>query len=194
MTSVRIACGPIELRLPTPGDAAALFDIAREPAVSRYLEWPVHRTVDDSHTYIADAARLWARRVAFLPCIYRVADGQLLGAVGISHLDRGNRRGEVGTWLGKAYQGRGYNLPAKAAIFRVGFDLLGLHRLELAVGVDNARSLRSIRTLPAVAHEGRAALRLWRDGTGVDAEVFAITTRDWDPCAYPAVELGGGLP
>lgn len=194
MTSMRISSGPIELRLPELDDDARLFALASDPDLTRFLQWPTHRTTDDSRSYIVDARALWARRVALLPCIYRTSDDELLGAIGVSHIDRPNARAEVGTWLGTGFQRQGFNLPAKAAIFRFAFEVLGLHRLELLVRTDNAASLRSMERLPGVQHEGVARMRIRTADVSHDAHTFAITSADWEPAAWPDVRIEGGLP
>lgn len=190
---MRATSGDIELRLPTPADAAGLFELAREEELTRFLQWPAHRSLADSHAYIADTARLWERRAAFMPCIFRTADGELLGAIGLSHIDRANHRAEVGTWLGVRHQRRGYNRPAKAAMFALAFEVLGLNRLELLVRTDNTRSRAAAEALPGVHYEGTARQRLWSRGHAFDADVFALIRNDWEPTDYPGVDVDAAL-
>ena len=185
----RVRCGPIELRLVTPKSAQQLFSLARDPAVSRQLQWSTHETIDDSLGYIHDARALWQRGRAWLPGIFDHERGQLVGCIGLSGIDRPNRRAEVGTWIGAPYQGRGYNLPAKAALAALAFKHLDLARLELLTRTDNGRSLTAMRSLPGVREEGVLAQRLWRDGVGHDAVLFALLADDYDPAAWPPVEV-----
>jgi RimJ/RimL family protein N-acetyltransferase len=138
---------------------------------------------------VHDAHSLWQRGRAWLPGIFDHERGQLVGCTGISSIDRPNRRAEVGTWIGVPHQGGGFNLPAKAAVATVAFEQLELARLEFLTRVDNARSLAAMRRLPGIREEGVLAKRIWRDGAGHDAVLFALLADDFDPAAWPAVEL-----
>lgn len=184
MIFASVTCGPVLLRLPTSADAEALYQLASDPELTRYLQWPPHDSVNASLEYIQEARSLWDRRLAWLPSIFR-SDGELVGGIGISHLDRANRRAELGTWIGRPYQRAGYNLAAKAAAFHYAFHVLGLHRLELVAHVDNESSLRSLAALPGVEYEGLARMRIWKDGAPHDAHVHAITSATYDPTAWP---------
>lgn len=191
---MRLTCDRVQLRLITPRSASQLFQLARVPTLSHTLQWEPHQSVDDSLAYIAHARSLWTRRVAFMPGIFDLENEWLVGATGISGIDRSNHRGEVGTWIGIPYQGTGVNRLAKAAIFALGFEVLGLRRLELLVRVDNERSLAATAKLPGIIDEGVQHLRLFKRGIGYDARMFAITTETYDRAAYPAVEIDGSLP
>lgn len=182
-----VRCGPVELRLATPRAANELFELARDPAVSAQLQWPAHERIDDSLDFIHDANALWQRGSAWLPAIF--VEGRLVGGIGLSSIDRPNRRAEVGTWLGVRHQGTGLNVPAKAAMATFAFEHLELARLELLVRVDNARSLAAMRRLPGVREEGVLAQRLWRDGVGHDAVLFAMLAEEFDPAQWPEVEV-----
>ncbi len=187
--SPRVRCGAIELRLVTPRAAHQLFALARDPAVSAQLQWSAHETVDDSLEYIHDSLALWQRGRAWLPGIFDHEREQLVGCTGIHGIDRPNRRAEAGTWIGVPFQGRGYNLESKAALATFAFDHLELARLEFLTRIDNPRSLAAMRKLPGVREEGVLGQRIWRGGVGHDAVLFALLADEFDPGAWPSVEL-----
>lgn len=187
--SPRVRCGSVELRLVTPRTAHQLFALAREPEVSRMLQWTAHERVEDSMEYIADARSLWQRGRAWLPGIFDHERGQLVGCTGLSGIDRPNRRAEVGTWIGLPFQGQGYNLESKSAVATFAFEHLELARLEFLTRIDNARSIAAMRRLPGIREEGVLAQRIWRDGEGHDAVLFALLARDFDPALWPPVEV-----
>jgi len=82
-TSLRITCGNIELRLPSPRYAQAQLAATRDDEMIRYLNWNPQRTIDDALSYINDALTLWQRGISFLPSIFVIGDDQLIGATGI---------------------------------------------------------------------------------------------------------------
>jgi ribosomal-protein-alanine N-acetyltransferase len=189
-----VTCGPIELRLMTPRVAQELFVLARDPEVSRYLSWPPHETVEDSLRFIHDARALWERRLAWLPGVFELATGRLVGALGLSSIDRANQRAELGTWLGAEHQGRGFNVPAKSAVATVAFGELGLRRIELLVRVDNERSLRAARALPGVHEECVLRERIVQHGVAHDAVAFALLRREFEDGSWPTATVKIGSP
>ncbi len=172
------------LRRLTPRWASAMQVLASEPRVSRHLAWHPHASVDDSLAFIRDTHRLWDAGAAFMFGIFLEQPLQLVGSTSISSIDRQNRRAEVGTWLGLPFQGQGLNREVKGAIFHVGFELLGLDRLELVVLAANEHSRQANLRLPGIVEEGLQHDRLRHDGVPRDAWMLAITRRSWDPGAY----------
>ena len=72
----------------------------------------------------------------------------------------------------------------------LGFEILGLHRLEFVVRLDNARSIASMKQIPCIVDEGVQHARIV-DGTGAahDARMFAITRASYDASAFPQVSF-----
>lgn len=185
----RAICGDIELRMITPRSAGQLYALARDPNVSAYLQWSPHQTTEDSLTYIHDTRKLWQHGSAWLVGIFDRAREQLIGCTGLSSIDLPNHRAEAGSWIGVARQGQGHNVAAKAALATVAFELLGIERIEFLVMIDNIQSLAAMRKLPSIREEGTLAKRLWREGKGFDAVLFALVKDDFDPEMWPSVKL-----
>jgi RimJ/RimL family protein N-acetyltransferase len=59
----------LRLRPPRLDDADAIFAHARDPAVSRYVSWPRHRSIEDAHAFlgyaVADELGFWPGRPAW---------------------------------------------------------------------------------------------------------------------------------
>lgn len=179
----------VELRLMTPRSAQQLLRLAQDPELTRYLQWPAHASIDDSLEFISDARRLWENEAAFLPGIHDRSSDELVGSIGVSSIDRANRRAEIGTWIGVPYQRSGFNRHAKAAIFWYAFREVGLERLEFIVRSDNAGSLGSMATMPGVHHEGTLRNRLLSPDGAHDAVMFSLLRDDWNPDDWPQVTV-----
>jgi RimJ/RimL family protein N-acetyltransferase len=74
------------LRKPTIRDAQAIFErYAGDPAVTRYMSWPTHRTVADTHAFLAWSEADWELWPAGSFLIYsRNTNGLLLGGTGLT--------------------------------------------------------------------------------------------------------------
>lgn len=135
-----VVSGPrLTLRYATLEDAPALFELARDPAVTRFFSWGPYREVAQPEAYIAGlpAKRERGELLDFL-VVHR--EHGPIGVTGLSELSVRDRRATVGSWFGHAWWGSGANRESKAMIARLAFDSLGLDRLTAWANVRNGRS------------------------------------------------------
>ena len=171
--------GPtLTLRLPEAADAQALLDLASDPDVTRWFSWGPYATLDEPLAYIeAQAGRRERGEQLDLLVVHR--DRGAAGIIGLGEHSARDRRAMVGTWLGREFWGTGVNREAKALIFRLAFDALGLGRIGAYSNVANERSTRALLGV-GFSHEG--VLREWhRHGDAVhDVNVFGLLRADWE--------------
>jgi ribosomal-protein-serine acetyltransferase len=107
-------------------------------------------------------------------------DGRYAGGIGL-RVDVLQRNGEVGYWIGSAWEGRGVVTRACEAIIRLAFDELALHRVSISVAPGNARS-RSIPERLGFKEEAvlREAGRTDAQGF-VDLVVYGMLADEWPP-------------
>jgi ribosomal-protein-alanine N-acetyltransferase len=170
--------GPqITLRLPDPGDASALFALARDPEVTRWFSWGPYASVEEPQRWIAEqeAKREAGEQLDFV--IHHREHGPV-GITGLAELSRRDRRAMVGTWLGRDQWGTGANAESKALVAHLAFAVCGLERLGAYSNPDNARSTRALERV-GFTHEG--TLRGWhRHGARqLDVHVFGLLRTDW---------------
>lgn len=112
-------------------------------------DWEVARwTLDIPHPYDAAMARdfiawaqqeLAAQRRYFLAMVAR-SSGDLVGIISLTR--NGPDEGEIGYWVGRPYQGRGFAREAADAVIAMAFEALALRRVVAACRPDNERSWR----------------------------------------------------
>ena len=114
----------LDLRPWREGDAAELFELARDPRIGPSAGWPAHSSVEESAAVIRD--------VLMMPDSFAVverASGALVGAMALKHPEISEMAGpgeaELGYWIGVPYWGRGYATEAARAAVAYGFDELG---------------------------------------------------------------------
>jgi ribosomal-protein-alanine N-acetyltransferase len=145
------ATGPtLTLRFAEPGDAPALFALARDPEVTRFFSWGPYRRVEEAEAYIA---RLPAERAAGRHLDFAIdhRDHGPIGVIGLGEWSLRDRRAVVGTWLGRDHWGTGANDEAKALVTRLAFEALGLERIGAYAAPGNPRSQRALEKLGFVA-------------------------------------------
>jgi ribosomal-protein-alanine N-acetyltransferase len=188
--------GPrLALRYPRPADAAALFELGRDPEVVRHFSWGPYAEQREAAEFIEAlaGARESGERLE-LAIVERDSD-RPIGITGFSDLSPRDRRATVGTWLGRAHWGTGANEESKALVLGLGFRALGLERVTALASPDNPRSLAALERLGFV-REG--VLRAWHRHRGEprDVAILRMLRADWEasPLARVPVEVEGEPP
>ena len=115
---VQIETARLTLRQPAIGDALAIFErYASVPDVTRFLGWPRHRTVEDTHAFLQFSAEEWERWPAGPYLILSRADGRLLGGTGLGF--QTPQAAVTGYVLAEDAWGRGYATEALAAMIEL---------------------------------------------------------------------------
>jgi ribosomal-protein-alanine N-acetyltransferase len=110
-------------------------------------------------------------------------DGELVGQLTVSSIAFGSLcSGAIGYWVSRDVAGRGVIPTAVAMATDYCFQVLGLHRIEINIRPENARSLRVVEKL-AFRDEGVRVRYLHIQGEWRDHRTFALT----------AEEVPGGL-
>jgi [ribosomal protein S5]-alanine N-acetyltransferase len=174
--------------------ATALYELARNPEVSRFFSWTPYAAVDEALGFIDSLTRQREAGERLELGIFD-DDGALLGITGFSEFSRRDRRAVLGTWLGREYWGSGVNRDSKALILALGFRSLGLLRVTALASPQNVRSVAALQRLGFV-HEG--VLRGWHVHAGVprDVAVMRMMRDEWErtPLAEVPVSVEGDPP
>lgn len=104
---------------------------------------------------------------------------RLVGEVTLSSIQRGPfQNGFVGYWIDRDRAGQGLAPEATVVALRFAFDVLGLHRVEIAIVPRNQPSRRVVAKL-GLRDEGIAVGFLEIDGRWEDHVRYAITAEEW---------------
>jgi RimJ/RimL family protein N-acetyltransferase len=104
--------------------------------------------------------------------------GEFVGAMTFFHRSTAHARGEIGYTIAPHFTGRGFAREGATALLRIGFSLLGLHRIEAQC---DARNLASARVMQAIGMRQEAHLRQneFVKGEWTDELVFAMLADEW---------------
>jgi ribosomal-protein-serine acetyltransferase len=134
--------GGASLRPFEESDAGGLFALTdrNRAHLEPWLPWvPLTASADDSLDFIRATRRQLADDEG-MQLALAVADGAIAGVAGFHRFDWQNRATTIGYWLAADRQGRGLMTAAVRALVAHAFEERGLHRIEIAAAVDNARS------------------------------------------------------
>jgi [ribosomal protein S5]-alanine N-acetyltransferase len=145
------------LRRPQVSDEAAIFTrYASDPEATRYMAWPTHTSLDDTHAFLQLSDDAWARWPLAGPYLVFARDGvTLLGSAGIVNDDA--TRAQIGYILARDSWGRGYATEALLASVEAA-RMAGVTRLEAGVHVEHQVSARVLEKAGFV-REGVRAVR-----------------------------------
>jgi RimJ/RimL family protein N-acetyltransferase len=102
-----------------------------------------------------------------------------------------HRTVDTGSWLGRAYQGRGFGKEMRAAVLGFAFDGLGARVAESAAFVDNAASNAVSRGL---GYEDNGVGSLAPQGVARVSQRFRMTVEGWRARPRPALIIEGMEP
>jgi len=87
---------------------------------------------------------------------------------------------EIGYWIRAGDEGRGHISRACRALIEIAFGELGLHRVVIRAGVENARS-RAVPERLGFTYEGVAREEGRGSGGFYDLAVYGLLDREWAP-------------
>ncbi len=120
--------------------------------------------------------------------IFDRADGRVLGGAGM-HVRIGKRAREIGYWVRADAINRGYATETAAALTRIGFEIMGLERIEIHCDVRNVRSAAVPARLGFV-HEANLRRRAISADAPADSMIWTMFADEYpgSPVARVTIE------
>jgi len=136
---IRIRTPRLLLVQPQRSDAVSIFQrYASDPAVTRFLSWPRHQSLQDTQAFLDASDEQWARWPAG-PYLIRARDSAaLLGGTGLEF--KTSDQAATGYVLAKDSWGRGFATEVLAAIVHLSRQL-GVRRLSALCHPEHRASL-----------------------------------------------------
>jgi len=159
------------LRRMSRGDAADVVRMRAEPEVQAQLFSARPPTIEEHLRWLADTEARGDRH-EFM--IVERASGKSVGTIGLSHIDRVNRRAEYGVLLGEpGARCKGLAAEASRLLLGFAFGTLGLRRVYLHVFARNADALRLYRRV-GFQPEGVLRQHVRKGDEFLDVAVMAV--------------------
>jgi len=158
---------------------AEVFSLAdRDRAYLReWLPWvDATETVDDTLSFIRSSREQFASNKGFAAGIW--SEGEFCGVIGTHQLDLLNRKGEIGYWLGRSFQGKGIITDACRAVVTHLLTGMDLNRVTIQCARENRKSCAVAQRL-GFTEEGLAREAQFLHGHFHDLRRFAMLKRDW---------------
>lgn len=173
--------GTLGLRQFRLEDVPSLFAAVQEsmPQLSAWMVWAhANYSLEDTRAFVAKCGPGWEKGEQYTFAIVDIHDGQLLGSVGLSALNRTHGFANLGYWVRTRNTRHGIATSATRMAARFSFDKLALNRIELLVPTTNVASQRVAEK--AGAHrEGLLRKRLRLNGIIHDALIYSFVAEDF---------------
>ncbi len=131
----------LRLRRPRADDARGIFlRYAGDPAVTRYLSWPTHRSVEDTRAFLDYAESGWTDGSAVVYLVERLADGALLGSTGLVFESTGCC--STGYVFARDSWGQGYATESLAVMLELAFAQPAVNRVYAVCDAEHGASAR----------------------------------------------------
>ena len=165
----------LRLRRPQLQDAKVIFDrYAQDPAVTRYLMWLPHPSIETTEKFITHCTEAWANGTAFPYVITRKSDGRLLGMIELRPDQHG---ASVGYVLAKDHWRQGVMTEAARTVVSYALAQPAIFRVQAFCDVEN---IASARTLEKIGMRREGTLRRYIIHPAVsdeprDCYLYAVT-------------------
>jgi len=161
--------------------AAEVFSLVDQDRayLREWLPWvDATQTVDDTLSFIRSSLEQFASNKGFVAGIW--SERRFCGVIGTHKLDLLNRKGEIGYWLGKSFQGKGIMTDACRALVTHLLTEIDLNRVMIQCARENQKSCAVPRRL-GFTEEGLAREAQLLHGNFHDLRQFVMLKRDWKP-------------
>ncbi|WP_112180032.1 GNAT family N-acetyltransferase [Paraliobacillus zengyii] len=139
--------GEVSLRMFNESDAEEFYNltISSKDYLREWLGWLDYiESIEDTTQNIKTRLKAFAENGGYPKSFAIIYKGDIAGTIGFNTLNKNDKMGDIGYWLGKDFQGNGIMTRAFMSIIDYGFNELGLNRIEISVATDNKKS----RALP----------------------------------------------
>lgn len=169
----------VAIRPLRPVDAGPLYDALRE-SIDEVSPWLAgfrpETTLEDMIDFVSDQARLRCEGSAYNFAVVD-ASGRIVGAAGLTSLNRLHRFCNLYYWIRSSATGQGAAPAAVRLASTYAFEQLELVRVEIVVDVENVRSQRVAEKVGA-KREGVARNRLSAHCEPHDAYMYSLIPAD----------------
>ena len=160
-------------------DAEALYrNYGSDPPVHRYISYAPCQTKEGTEGFI----EMHLENYEHDPDFYGWAitlDKEVIGTIGLFHLDPWADSCEVGYSLGSRWWGQGFATEALQAVLRFAFEKVGAHRIFASHHIENTASGKVLEKA-GMQYEGTLRDEQKNpDGTYSDLKLYAVLSTDY---------------
>lgn len=168
----------VTLREFVPEDTVPWQRVAGDPRVAPAAPWPVLATLDATSAWIVETRRMAAMKPRRSFYLVLEQYGDFTGCATLDVLSIPHRQGEISVYLRPDRWTEGLGTETARLLLELGFQRLGLHRIQATVDPLNIAARRMLEHVN-MRHEGTLLDRYYVAGGWQDRALYAITLPEW---------------
>ena len=170
--------GTVTLRALTEADTANIVKWRNSESVRKNLYTQTELTEQQHLNYFQTVVKA-GKCAQYIITVEEDGTAVDVGTVFIKNIDRENRKGEFGMFIGEErFRGKGYAAPAACEMLAIAFSELNLNRVYLSVMADNKPAIRTYEKA-GFEKEGYLKEDYLRSNGFVDVAIMGITEKMW---------------
>jgi len=161
-------------------DIPLLFATACESVNEMFAWMPwCHQnySLEESAAFILSREGAWNRKIEFDFAILDAKTNRFLGGVSLNQFNHDHNFANLGYWVRIDSTGRGIATASALLAAHLGFEDLGLHRIEIVAAVENVAS-RKVAEKTKAKREGVLRNRLLLHNRPQDAVMYSLVVAD----------------
>ncbi len=170
----------LTLRTLQKSDAESVYAMYSNPDMVRYLYMPQMQPggLGEAMKRRVKRSKLASEGDILELAVLLKATGQFVGALTFFYRSEVHQRGEIGYAVLPEFAGQGYATEGARELLRIGFEHLGLHRIEAQC---DARNLASARVMARLGMQPEAHLREneFVKGEWTDEILYGMLAEEW---------------
>ena len=168
----------INLRKLRKSDAESVQKHAKDKEISRYTTLPYPYKLKHAQDFINLTHKKMRKKESYELGIELKETKNIIGMMGLIHVDYKNKNAEVGYWLGKKYWKQGLTTESLKLMLKFGFRELKLERIYAKVMHPNTMSAKLLEKNDFKL-EGRLRKNTLKDGKWMDDLIYGLLEEEW---------------
>jgi ribosomal-protein-serine acetyltransferase len=159
--------------------AAELFALVdgNRAHLSRFLPWVPHmQSATDMERYLLNCEKLNGEGLDTSFNIFR--NGQIVGRIGLSYINKANKTANIGYWLAEKAQGNGLIGSAVKKLLALAYEEFKLNRIEIKAATINQRS-KAIPEKLGFRFEGILREAEWVNNEPLNLMLYSLLRSEW---------------
>lgn len=159
-------------------DADDIFEYASVEKVTKYLSWNPHETINDTKQFICIVTQNYMDGTPSSWAIYHKTDQKVIGTIGFVSYEADHKRGEIGFALSEKYWNKGITSEALKMVLDIGFNTLGLIRIEARCYPENIAS-ETVLKKKGFQYEGTLRSQVIVNNQPIDLKMFSLLKEEY---------------
>ena len=158
-------------------DAAHLFEMRKNPDLMRFIDRPLHRTLDESIEMLQKIEDGIKNNNMIAWGIVLKNNPEMIGNISYHRIEKENHRAEIGYILHPDYWRQGIVHEAMKAVLDYGFSTMNLHSIEANINPDNVASSNLLKKNGFVK-EAFFRENYYFDRKFIDTEIYSLLIKN----------------